>query len=186
MAVEGFRTLGERWGQALALGSLAGLADMQGDHGRAVAFADEALRHLRELGAVEELCDLYCDRGHYRVRLARQRPTGVTQFVMVNGCSASCIAQIPQVHRFYVFNNGLLPDVDIASGDTAAVAGAAAEVDPDIARGIDKGGNILLAVQGDITGGVHQQFAGCEALELGSIGQLNVAPHKQAHRPGAR
>ena len=30
----------------------------------------EALALLRELGAVEELCDLYCDRGHYRVRLA--------------------------------------------------------------------------------------------------------------------
>ena len=70
IAAEGFRTLGERWGQALALGSLAGLADIRGDHARAVAFADEALVLLRELGAVEELCDLYCDRGHYRVRLA--------------------------------------------------------------------------------------------------------------------
>ncbi|GGN90822.1 SARP family transcriptional regulator [Actinoplanes lobatus] len=70
MAAEGFRTLGERWGQALALGSLAGLADIRADHGRAVAYADEALVLLRELGAVEELCDLYCDRGQYRVRLA--------------------------------------------------------------------------------------------------------------------
>ncbi|BCB89390.1 hypothetical protein Psuf_067030 [Phytohabitans suffuscus] len=70
LAAEGFRTLGERWGQSLALGSLAGLADIQGEHARAVAFADEALVLLRELEAVEELCDLYCDRGNYRVRLA--------------------------------------------------------------------------------------------------------------------
>jgi tetratricopeptide (TPR) repeat protein len=70
VAAEGFRTLGERWGQALALGSLAGLADLRGDHAQAVAFTDEALVLLRELDAVEELCDLYCDRGNYRVRLA--------------------------------------------------------------------------------------------------------------------
>jgi predicted ATPase/DNA-binding SARP family transcriptional activator len=70
LALEGFRALGERWGQALALGSLAGLADIQGDHAQAVAFADEAVTLLHELGAVEELCDMCCDRGHYRVRLA--------------------------------------------------------------------------------------------------------------------
>jgi predicted ATPase/DNA-binding SARP family transcriptional activator len=71
LAAEGFRTLGERWGQSLALGSLAGLADIMGDHAGAVAFSDDAIVLLRELGAVEEqLCDLHCDRGHYRVRLA--------------------------------------------------------------------------------------------------------------------
>jgi predicted ATPase/DNA-binding SARP family transcriptional activator len=69
-AAEGFRALGERWGQSLTLGSLAGLADIQGEYARAIAFTDEALGLLRELGAVEELCDLHCDRGNYRVRLA--------------------------------------------------------------------------------------------------------------------
>ncbi|WP_327001924.1 AAA family ATPase [Dactylosporangium sp. NBC_01737] len=67
-ALEGFRSLGERWGQAMALGSLAGLASFQGGHARAVALTDAALRLLDELGATEERCDLSCDRGDYRVR----------------------------------------------------------------------------------------------------------------------
>jgi len=69
-AADGFAALGERWGRALALGSLAGLADLRGDHARAVTLAGDALGLLDELGAVEELCDLYCDRGNYRVRQA--------------------------------------------------------------------------------------------------------------------
>jgi len=69
-AADGFAALGERWGRALALGSLAGLADLRGDHAGAVTLAGDALGLLDELGAVEELCDLYCDRGNYRVRQA--------------------------------------------------------------------------------------------------------------------
>ncbi|WP_455430718.1 hypothetical protein [Phytohabitans flavus] len=67
-ALAGFRSLGERWGQAMALGSLAGTASMRGEHARAVALTDEALSLVDELGAIEERCDLSCDRGDYRLR----------------------------------------------------------------------------------------------------------------------
>ena len=70
LALDGFRSLGERWGQALALGSLAGLASFQGEHARAVTLAGEALSLIDELGAIEQRCDLACDRGDYRVRHA--------------------------------------------------------------------------------------------------------------------
>jgi predicted ATPase len=69
-ALEGFRSLGERWGQAMALGSLAGMASFRGEYARAVALTDEALELIDELGATEERCDLSCDRGDYRLRHA--------------------------------------------------------------------------------------------------------------------
>jgi predicted ATPase/DNA-binding SARP family transcriptional activator len=69
-ALAGFRSLGERWGQAMALGSLAGMTSLRGEHARAVALTDEALELLDELGATEERCDLSCDRGDYRLRHA--------------------------------------------------------------------------------------------------------------------
>jgi predicted ATPase/DNA-binding SARP family transcriptional activator len=69
-ALEGFRSLGERWGQAMALGSMAGTASMRGEHARAITLADHALELVDELGATEERCDLSCDRGDYRLRHA--------------------------------------------------------------------------------------------------------------------
>jgi predicted ATPase/DNA-binding SARP family transcriptional activator/tetratricopeptide (TPR) repeat protein len=80
-AAEGFRSLGDRWGTAMALGSLAGLADLRADHARAVALSGEALGLTREVGALEELCDLLCDRGDYRLHeaaAAAQRPRETT------------------------------------------------------------------------------------------------------------
>lgn len=68
-AAEKFRALGDRWGLALALGSLAGLANLRGDLAAAVVFAEEALTLAEQLGATEDVCDLLCDRADYQVRL---------------------------------------------------------------------------------------------------------------------
>ncbi|MGW2641304.1 ATP-binding protein [Streptomyces sp. NPDC001348] len=66
-AVEEFRALGDRWGAALALDALAGLAAGRGDRDRAVALTDEALGLAEQLGALEDCADLLVNRGDHRV-----------------------------------------------------------------------------------------------------------------------
>ncbi|MEU1668747.1 BTAD domain-containing putative transcriptional regulator [Streptomyces sparsogenes] len=65
-AAEGFRALGDRWGTALALDVLAGLAGGRGDRARAIALTDEALALTGELGALEDSADLLVNRGDLR------------------------------------------------------------------------------------------------------------------------
>ncbi|MER7212125.1 BTAD domain-containing putative transcriptional regulator [Streptosporangium sp. NPDC000239] len=62
-AVEEFRAFGDRWGTALALDALAGLAVARGDRTRAVALIDEALDLTDQLGALEDAADLLVNRG---------------------------------------------------------------------------------------------------------------------------
>lgn len=59
-----FRSLGERWGTAFTLSSLATLAGWRGDLGTAVAHTEEALRCVVELGTAE-------DEVEFRVRQAQ-------------------------------------------------------------------------------------------------------------------
>ncbi|WP_067830207.1 ATP-binding protein [Actinomadura kijaniata] len=61
-----FREAGDRWGTAFATDSLAGLLALRGEWDRAVALTDEALRLMEELGAVDDQCDLLCNRGDQR------------------------------------------------------------------------------------------------------------------------
>ncbi len=65
-----FREVGDQWGMAFALDSLAGLAHMCGDQERAVTLTGEALTLAERLGAVEDVADLLCNRGDYRVHRA--------------------------------------------------------------------------------------------------------------------
>ncbi|MGV9776821.1 BTAD domain-containing putative transcriptional regulator [Streptosporangium sp. NPDC003464] len=71
LAADAFRALGDRWGTALALDALAGLAAMCGDAARAIVLIEEALALTEQLGTVEDLPDLLCNRGDYLVRAAR-------------------------------------------------------------------------------------------------------------------
>ncbi|WP_433226018.1 tetratricopeptide repeat protein [Microtetraspora malaysiensis] len=64
-AAEGFRSLGDRWGTALALDILAGLAGGRGDRARAIALTDEALALTVRLGALEDSADLLVNRGDH-------------------------------------------------------------------------------------------------------------------------
>lgn len=64
-AADGFRSLGDRWGTALALDVLAGLAGGRGDRARAIALTDEALALTGELGALEDSADLLVNRGDH-------------------------------------------------------------------------------------------------------------------------
>ncbi|NUS04747.1 MAG: AAA family ATPase, partial [Nonomuraea sp.] len=67
-AFEGFRALGERWGATMALDALAWLAGTYGDEATALARTEEALAMAARLGSDEDLADLYCNRGDYRIR----------------------------------------------------------------------------------------------------------------------
>ncbi|MEV7012856.1 BTAD domain-containing putative transcriptional regulator [Streptosporangium sp. NPDC051022] len=80
-AVDAFRSLGDRWGTALALDALAGLAATCGDPEKAIALTDEALALTEELGAIEDVPDLLCNRGDHRVRAVRaaQAKSGRTE-----------------------------------------------------------------------------------------------------------
>ncbi|MGW4853933.1 tetratricopeptide repeat protein, partial [Streptomyces sp. NPDC004288] len=64
-AVDGFRSVGDRWGRALALDALAALAGATGDRAAAVALTDEALALTEQLGALEDSADLLVNRGDH-------------------------------------------------------------------------------------------------------------------------
>ncbi|MEU0568500.1 BTAD domain-containing putative transcriptional regulator [Nonomuraea sp. NPDC005983] len=66
-AAEGFRAIGDRWGTALALDALAGLAAARDDHAEAIALTDEAITLTEQLGALEDSADLLVNRGDHLV-----------------------------------------------------------------------------------------------------------------------
>ncbi|MFB4301184.1 BTAD domain-containing putative transcriptional regulator [Actinomadura sp. NTSP31] len=70
-AAGGFRALGDRWGTALALDALAGLAARRGDRAAAVALTGEALVLTGELGALDDTADLLVNRGDHRIEADR-------------------------------------------------------------------------------------------------------------------
>lgn len=67
-ALDGFRTVGDRWGMSQALDELAAIADAQGDLDSALALSAEAATMLEELGADEELANLAVRRGDSYLR----------------------------------------------------------------------------------------------------------------------
>ncbi|WP_027946418.1 BTAD domain-containing putative transcriptional regulator [Amycolatopsis taiwanensis] len=66
LAADGFGALGDRWGTAVALDALAGLADGRGDRARAIALIDRALALTEQLGAQEDSADLLASRADHR------------------------------------------------------------------------------------------------------------------------
>jgi predicted ATPase/DNA-binding SARP family transcriptional activator len=68
LALDGFRSIGDRWGMATALDTLSLLADWRGDAERARALLDEALDLLGQLGALEELAGLWNRRAEGLLR----------------------------------------------------------------------------------------------------------------------
>ncbi|HEX4221655.1 MAG TPA: BTAD domain-containing putative transcriptional regulator, partial [Pseudonocardiaceae bacterium] len=68
-AREGFRALGERWGLAQALESLAVFTEARGDLARSIELTDEALALVGQLGAAEELADMRWRRAQRLLRL---------------------------------------------------------------------------------------------------------------------
>jgi tetratricopeptide (TPR) repeat protein len=61
-SLQGFRELGDRWGEASALEKLAEFADWRGDHARFRELIDESVRLAGELGAAEDAAELLCRR----------------------------------------------------------------------------------------------------------------------------
>jgi tetratricopeptide (TPR) repeat protein len=65
-ALDAYRSLGERWGTAFTLASLADLAAWRGEHDTAAEYAAEALGLVGELGSTE-------DEVQFRIRLAQHQ-----------------------------------------------------------------------------------------------------------------
>ncbi|MEV4360880.1 BTAD domain-containing putative transcriptional regulator [Nonomuraea sp. NPDC049625] len=61
-ALAGFRTSGDRWAIANSLDKLAGIAAWRGERARAVAWMDEAITLIEELGRTEDAADLLTRR----------------------------------------------------------------------------------------------------------------------------
>ncbi|MFC7330142.1 BTAD domain-containing putative transcriptional regulator [Marinactinospora rubrisoli] len=66
--LDGFRSVGERWGMAVALSELGTLAAWRGEWRAATAMADEALGLFGALDAAEDMADVLCGRADGRVR----------------------------------------------------------------------------------------------------------------------
>ncbi|HVW41891.1 MAG TPA: BTAD domain-containing putative transcriptional regulator [Amycolatopsis sp.] len=62
-SLAGFREVGDRWGMAQVLDGLATVADLTGDWARAVELTDEGIDLLAQLGALEDLAELWARRG---------------------------------------------------------------------------------------------------------------------------
>ncbi|MEV0451044.1 BTAD domain-containing putative transcriptional regulator [Streptomyces sp. NPDC050600] len=97
-AVDGFRALGDRWGTALALDALAGLAGVRGDHEAAVTLTDRALALARELGALEDSADLLVNRADHHIARdparARADYTEAAALARAGGSSAGLAAAL--------------------------------------------------------------------------------------------
>jgi tetratricopeptide (TPR) repeat protein len=68
VSLETFRSVGDRWGMAQVLDGLAVLTELRGEHERSLALVDEAIELVGQLGAVEELAELWYRRAD-RLRL---------------------------------------------------------------------------------------------------------------------
>ncbi|GAB2976307.1 winged helix-turn-helix domain-containing protein [Amycolatopsis acidiphila] len=62
VSLETFRSVGDRWGVAQVLDGLAALTELRGEHERSLALIDEAIELVGQLGAVEELAELWYRR----------------------------------------------------------------------------------------------------------------------------
>src|SRR5437899_2655525 len=65
-ALEAFQRLGDRWGQAMALGQISERRTLRGDHEGAVAAYEDSIALVSQLGTIDDLPELYA-------RLAAQR-----------------------------------------------------------------------------------------------------------------
>ncbi|MCP2271970.1 putative ATPase [Actinokineospora diospyrosa] len=67
-ALTAFRELGDRWGQAIAIGQVSERRSLRGDHVGAVAANEESVRLVAELGAVDEMPGVLGRLGLQRAR----------------------------------------------------------------------------------------------------------------------
>ncbi|MER5700812.1 BTAD domain-containing putative transcriptional regulator [Micromonospora sp. NPDC002296] len=67
-ALNGFQSIGDRWGSMITLGAIGELAAHQGDPGAASAFLDQAMKLADELGSTVDEADMRRTRGEIRLR----------------------------------------------------------------------------------------------------------------------
>jgi tetratricopeptide (TPR) repeat protein len=115
-AYEIYQALGERWGMAIALASLAGLASWRGKHGAAVSHYEQALVLAIALGGREEAVQ-------FRAQLAREfwllGEREQAQTVLAGALHDADRVGLPELRAW----------VDLVAGDLARLDG-----EPDVAR----------------------------------------------------
>jgi tetratricopeptide (TPR) repeat protein len=67
-ALDAYRKLGDRWGQAMALGQLSERRTLRADHAGAVAAYEESVRLVNQLGTLDDLPELYARMAGQRAR----------------------------------------------------------------------------------------------------------------------
>ncbi|WP_433347384.1 BTAD domain-containing putative transcriptional regulator [Micromonospora sp. CA-111912] len=67
-ALDGFQSIGDRWGSMITFGAIGELAALQGDPGAASAFLDQAMELAEELGSAVDEADMLRTRGEIRLR----------------------------------------------------------------------------------------------------------------------
>ncbi|GLW95581.1 BTAD domain-containing putative transcriptional regulator [Actinokineospora globicatena] len=67
-ALAAFRALGDRWGQAIAIGQVSDRRSLRGDHAGAIAANEESVRLVTELGSVDEMPGVLGKLGVQRAR----------------------------------------------------------------------------------------------------------------------
>jgi predicted ATPase/DNA-binding SARP family transcriptional activator len=63
-----YRRLGDRWGQAMALGQISESRSLRGDHAGAVAAYEESIALVSQLGTIDDLPELFARMASQRVR----------------------------------------------------------------------------------------------------------------------
>ncbi|HEV2782649.1 MAG TPA: BTAD domain-containing putative transcriptional regulator [Actinophytocola sp.] len=67
-ALDAFRALGDRWGQAIALGQLSERRTLRGDHAGAIAAYEESIELVSQLGAMDDGPELVARLAMQRIR----------------------------------------------------------------------------------------------------------------------
>ncbi|MGA4987955.1 BTAD domain-containing putative transcriptional regulator [Nonomuraea bangladeshensis] len=131
-AAEGFRETGDRWGLALALDVLAGLASGRGDHAEAIALTDRALTLSGQLGALEDHADFLVNRADYLIS-GDAAGDGAEDFSAARAGYASAAA----LARRAGSSSGLAAALR-GFGDLALLAGDLAEAERLYARALER------------------------------------------------
>ncbi|WP_326470331.1 BTAD domain-containing putative transcriptional regulator [Actinophytocola sp.] len=106
-ALEVFRELGDRWGQALALGQISERRTLRADHTGAIAAYEESIRLVSQLGSLDDVPELHARLAAQRARagdldgaerdlaaglaLARQRASPESESMLL--CSVAGLAR---------------------------------------------------------------------------------------------
>ncbi len=143
-ALEGFRSLGERWGTLKALAEASRFPMWRGEHRRAITMLDEATDLAMQLAATEELAERYWQRAWCRAA------TGESREARADAARAADVAEATGIAEVTARALAASAEVSRIAGDLAAARAAATRaadvVPPGWARMTDGGSETQLVL----------------------------------------